>query len=383
MEQAPFAILFGLFILVIFVFYIYNLRPKQNGKRKEAQTEYIAGLNHMIAGENIKALERLRATIHLDTEYVDAYVKIGDILRNVGRANRSIKIHSDLFIRQNINSAQRVSILKSLALDYHANGQNMDALKTIEQILDIDRHHAWAQNFQITLFEDLGEWEEAINQMRKNEQVSKEERANRLAGYKVEQGKKLALAGREHQGRLCYREAMKLNRECAAAYLELADSYVRENRLDDAVTALQRLIHVKPEFAELAFIRLKELFYNLGHFEEMEKVYLELLKTNPHVVEAYLGMVEIYEKKGELRRAIDACEKVLSLAPKRLDGKLMLMSLNGKLGKANRVLEISQEIVDELLTRQTKYRCQICTNSSQDYFLRCPKCKAWNSAKKE
>jgi lipopolysaccharide biosynthesis regulator YciM len=314
---------------------------------------------------------------------VDAYIKIGDILRNVGRANRSIKIHSDLLIRQNISSTQRIPILKSLALDYHANGQNMDALKTIEQILDIDRHHIWAQNFQITLYEDMGEWEKAISEMRKNDQVSKEERSNRLAGYKVEQGKKLVQAGREHQGRLCYREAIKLNRECAAAYVELADSYIRENRLNDAVTVSQKLIYAKPEFAELAFFRLKELFYNLGHFEEMEKVYLELLKTNSNVVEAHLGMVEIYEKKGELRRAVDACEKVLSLAPKRLDGKLLLMSLNGKLGKANRVLEISQEIVDELLTRQTKYRCQVCSHSAQDYFLRCAKCKAWNSAKKE
>ena len=37
-----------------------------------------------------KALEKFRSTVRLDTEYIDAYVKIGDIFRDLGAQEKSV-----------------------------------------------------------------------------------------------------------------------------------------------------------------------------------------------------------------------------------------------------------------------------------------------------
>ena len=61
-----------------------------------------------------------------------------------------------------------------------------------------------------------------------------------LALYKVESGLKCIKNGRERDGRIKFREAIKLDKKCASAYLYLSDSYIRENRYDDALTELKK-----------------------------------------------------------------------------------------------------------------------------------------------
>ena len=64
--------------------------------------------------------------------------------------------------------------------------------------------------------------------------------------YKIEAGLKCVDEEKERDGRLKFREAIKLDKLCPPAYLYLSDSYIRENRYDDALTELKRFITQVP-----------------------------------------------------------------------------------------------------------------------------------------
>ncbi len=364
-------------IVLILVLWVFRKRKAVTG---EARTEYIAGLNFLLSDEKDKALEKLRSTVRMDTEFIDAYIKIGDILRSQGAADGAIKIHRDLLVRPTLSDAQRIAVNKALAKDYQAAQNYHQALQACDYILDVEHGNAWAKDLQLSIFEEMGDWQSAYNAVRKNNKLPKEEKNTRLACYKVEQGRQSAELNHEHDARTHYREAIKLSPDCVQGYLELADSYMREKRASDALDALKTLIRKNPNFSGLAFARLKHVLFELGQFGEIEEVYRDLLKSNPLVVEAQLGLAEIYEKKGEIRHAVEVCSKVLSYEPDRVDVKLMLVRLQSKLGRDEKAAEIAADLAEQLLKDRSSYVCHVCHYTDQEYFWHCPQCNSWNTA---
>ena len=71
---------------------------------------------------------------------------------------------------------------------------------------------------------------------------------------------------KERDGRLKFREALKIHDKCAPAYLYLADSYIREQRLSDAQDELIKFIEQIPELAYLAFERIQDILFEFGQF---------------------------------------------------------------------------------------------------------------------
>ena len=367
-------------VTAVLIFLFAVVFRRKGGQKGEAQLNYIAGLNYIIAGEKDKALEKLQATVRLDTDFVDAYVKIGDILRQSGAPDKALKIHRDLAIRPVLPDDQRIGVMKALAQDYQALQQWQQALSACENILSTDRRNQWALDMQLSLYEEMEDWQAAHDIIRKNNRYSKQEKSPRLAAYKVEQGLQNIRAKREHDGRVCFREAIKEDPACIPGFLELADSYIREERSKDALEVLDDFIKRNPRFADLAFARLKQVLYDLGQFAVMEQIYLELEKDHPAVVAGLLGLADIYEKKGELNRAIETCNRELEIDPNRLDAKLMLVILKSKMGREEAAADMASELANAMLATSNRFICQECRHETVDYFWRCPSCKAWNSA---
>ncbi|MBN2000394.1 tetratricopeptide repeat protein [candidate division KSB1 bacterium] len=370
------------FFVVLFVALWFLLSSKKKSRSGNAQAKYIQGLNYLLAEEKQKALEALRAAVRLDTDNVDAYIRIGSTLRELGQPQNAIKIHRDLLVRSLLSHDQRNQVYENLAVDYYENGQYEEALSTSEKLISLMRKSDWIHDFQLAILEKMHDWERAIEIVKKHAKSPRAQKNRRLSAYKLEQGIVLAKSGKEHAGRLLFREAMKIHPGCLAAYLQLAESYIRQDRNQDAIDALLKLIQYNPEYSELAMTRLKQLLFEIGQYSEIEKVYQDLLKSNPQVIQAYLGLAEIYEKKGELLKAVEICNKARSFDPSRLDVRLLLIRLNTKLDQKNIIVEIAAELVEDLTEKGSKFLCSECGYQDFNYFYHCPSCTDWNTAKK-
>ena len=383
MDNSLIYIIGGSAIILVIVILSLILGRKKKQPINKAEQSYIKGLNLIIAGEPDKALEALRLSVRLDTGYIDAYVKIGDIMRKKGLADSAINVHRDLLVRPILTKEQRISINKSLAEDYKAAKNYTKSLEACERILSLEKQETWAKDFELGVYENMGDWQGAFDIVKKKNNLSKEEKNSRLACYKVEQGRYLCGARKEHEARLRFREAIKTDKNCIQAYLELSDSYMREKRASDASDALKKLLENNPKFSGLAFARLKQVLFELGNFSEIEKIYGDILKANPDVVDAYLGLAEIYEKKGEVLQAIDTCKKALTFEAERLDVKLLLVRLYSKLGRNEQSVEIASKLAMQFVQEKDNYLCEKCGYATRDYFWQCPNCTTWNSAKRD
>lgn len=370
----------AIFIVVLVLLAIFTFRRKP--KRKQSiQRQYIEGLHALLSGDREHALETLRDVVRRDTDFIDAYIIIGTIFREKGRYENAIKIHRDLLVRPNLTRTQQKQILMNLAQDYYDNNQPKWALSTCDKLLELDKKDPWVREFKLELYEYMGDWQGAFDILKKNGGQKAEKNA-RLAAYKVEQGLQLVSMKQEHDARLRYREALKLKQNFFPAHMELVHSYIRDKRENDALKELKKLVQHIPEYADIALNTFEDLLFEMGHFDDIETFYKQIVQSNPKLMEAYLGLAEIYDKKGELRHASEICQQALKQQPNSLKVKLFLIKIERKLQRFEAAADYGAQVADAFLDKQYEFVCSECGHSNDHYFWHCPSCHSWNTAER-
>ena len=372
-------IIIGSIIVAVIILSIVIYRLLRSGKKGELSADYPAALNYLLNGEYQNALNKLKEVVQKDTANINAYIKIGDILRDQGQCERAIKIHRSLIIRDKLTFAEKIDILKSLLKDYHAAGQLNKAIEVSNQLLALTRDQDWVKEIQVKLYEESEEWENAFDLAKKLNKGATGDKNKMLALYKVEAGLKLTESGKEHDARLKFREALKIDNSCASAYLNLTDSYMRESRYQDALTELKKFINIVPALSYLSFDRIKEILFETGNFGEIESILKSLVKTNPSVPMIRFALADVYARKGEIERAVEECQSVLEEDPRSDIAKYYLVKYYDKLGKKEEALKIALETIRQQLATEQKFTCEVCGYSANRPYWHCPQCKEWNS----
>lgn len=369
----------AVFLILLFsvVMLLFRKKPKH---KQSIQAEYISGLRAMIDGDLDTALERLRNVVRRDTDYIDAYILIGNIFREKKMYENAVKVHRDLLVRPNLNTEQHKAILSSLVLNYKYNNQPKWALSTCDKLLDIDKKNKEAQNIKLGLYEDMGDWQGAFDVLKKSNSFSKEQKNVRLAAYKVEQGLQLVDLQEEHDARVRFREAIKQDNTFFPAYEQIVHSYIRENRKKDALKELKRLIQAVPDYADIAIKEFEGLLYDMGQFDEIENFYKQIIQTNPKLTTASLALAEIYEKKGELVTAGEYARKVLQYEPNNIKTLLFLIQIENKLRRYESSAKLATQIAESYSEEKFAFSCSHCGHEQEKFFWRCPDCHTWNSA---
>jgi lipopolysaccharide biosynthesis regulator YciM len=365
------------FIIILALIYFVSRTPK---KEHDASIEYTTALNYLIIGEKKKALEKLRDAVRLNTSNIDAYIKIGDILRELGSIDRAIKIHRGLTARHNLTSGQKIEILKSLIKDYQA-AENYDrAIRVCQKLLEMTNYDLWVLEMMLGLYEGSRDWEKAFDTLKKIQKGRGKKDNQLLALYKVESGLKCIADGREKDGRIKFREAIKLDKRCPSAYLYLSDSYIRENRYEDALAELERFSTQVPHLSYLGFTRIKDILFHEGKFGEVENIFESLLHDDPENESVRFSLADIYERKGEVERAINLCHEALERNPESYQAKRYLARFLAQTGRRNEALQYALDLAEHLMDeKEDQFICKKCGFVSNEPKWRCPQCHGWNT----
>ncbi len=366
-------------ILTLVVGFIFLFRIRRPRKDRNDLIDYTVALNYLLSGEKIRALEKLKDLIRKNSSNVDAYVKIGDILRDLGQLDKAIKVHRELLIRSRLTPQEQIEILKSLVKDYREMKKYDKAIEICEQLLELTKEQTWVQELQLKLFEEKEDWEQAFEVRKKINRKRDVENDSILPLYKINLGLKLIEEGKEREGRIKYREALKIDKLCTPAYLYLCDSYIRESRFSDGLTVLKRFVARVPKLSYLAFDRIKEILFQQGDFGEIESIYNSLLAANPDIPSIRFELADIYERKGEVTKAISICEEILEKKPDSKLAQQYLIKYYNRIRAKDKALEIALKWVDRSISDENKYACHVCGHSAKEPYWYCPQCKEWNS----
>jgi lipopolysaccharide biosynthesis regulator YciM len=312
--MAEYILVFVFVAVVVFGFYLgYDRLFRNPGKPDDRQ--YVEALRDLLDGRQESGFAKLRQVVAEDSGNLDAYLRLGQILRDNGQAARALQVHKDLTLRHGLTKSDKVMILRQIAADCLAIGDDQLAVSALREMVGIDAANLWAYNQLLKLQERQQAWGDAYDTAVKILQLEANKSKRPLARYKFQAGEQCYRKREYHKARVLYKEAIGLDQNLVPAYLAIGDSYQEENRLEDAVTFWGKLIATVPDQGHLVIDRLKRVLFELGRFGDIQDICESILTASPQNIEARLTLAEFYEKKGDLDQAIELLEKIVDDYP--------------------------------------------------------------------
>ena len=168
MNSLPIVFVLAAAIIAMGVRLFFLYKPQKSPRINNIYTE---ALNAMVRMDKAKAVRLLRDVVKQDSDHVDAYLQLGNILR-VDNPQQAAKIHQTLTVRPNLPIEIQADIHQALALDYETLDNPVRARKEAEQILRLDKRNQWAVEFLLSLAEQERNWDEAANRARQLQKFS-------------------------------------------------------------------------------------------------------------------------------------------------------------------------------------------------------------------
>ncbi len=363
--------------LIVLLWLLWAWIRVQRRRAAPPQAPYTLALSALIGGDRREALRQLKEAVQLNSENLDAYVRLGDLLRESGEVQKALAVHRDLTVRPNVPEPERVRILESLTRDYLAAGRYEEAGQSAERLRHLDRPNRFASRALQQVAEALKDWPRAIQVL--EERAKQEGRdKSQLARYRGFVGSQELAAGRAKEARQQFEEALKLDPDCLLAYLYLGDMDQAAGDTEKAVESWRTLALKRPERAGLVFDRLERAFFELGHFGDVVSFYQELLHRAPREasVPPLLALAEIQRRKGDLREAETMIQEALEVDPEHPRAHRHLVKLALDRNDPQTALTRVDRLLGVIQDAEGPGSCRQCGRPLGKPLWRCPHCQA-------
>jgi len=360
-------------VIIIYLFLIYTSRQKEL-KSRRTNSLYTVGLNQMLHKEYEQAIESFQEYLKENTENIDAYIKLGNLLRITGKAQNAVNIHSNLLFRQHLTKEQKISIMMHVCEDYYDLKNFEKSLSIAQEILKLEKKQPWAIEMIWKLYKEMKQWENASDFLNKFCSLNKTQKNRLLAIYKVQDGiDQFYNSGKYHEARLIFRKAIKLDPSCEVPYYYIGASYIKDNREKDAVEWWAKFVETCPEKAYLVFPKLKKILFNLGRFEEIRSFFNSILKKDPENIETNIALAEFYESKGDMGEALSLSHQLVEKHPENVKAKIALAKFLTAIDDCRKANDILKKLINEI-EQQNISKCSVCGHQENDVIWLCNNC---------
>jgi len=300
-----------LLLLVVAIVFFLVYRQFLNKPKQPVSQLYVEALIDLLNNEQIQAFTKLRQVVAEDSHNIDAYLRLGKILRDNKKPDRALQVHKDLTLRSRLTAEEKSSVLRHLAEDYIALKDFDTAEAALKERIRIKPHDRWAYEELLKIQETSNKWEEAYETASQILKIESNKSKKPLAVYKYHMGEEFYKKKDFHKARVLFKDALGLDPLYVPAFLSVGDSYCEEKRFEDAINFWKKLISIIPGQGHLVINRLKKTLYDLGRYGELSQICQSILNHDPENLEARLTLAEFSKKKGDLETAREILEKII------------------------------------------------------------------------
>ncbi len=328
--------------LIVSILIFYHLKKPSNKKRTD--TIYMEALNAMLLSDKRKAIHLLSKLVKSDSEHVNAYLQLGNLLRYED-TDRSIKIHQMLTVRQNLDKETKVEIFKSLALDYKKINDLSKSKIEAEKILELDKTNLWANIFLLSLSEETEDWEYAekkARDLKKNKEFVGE---INLSNFTLQKGVICLEQSNLSEAEELFRKAISESPEFGMPYKYLGDIKYVKRDLVKAIEYWEKYMELSPEQSHLVFDSIETALFDLGRYSEVEKFYRKVLQNNSKDLNAGLRLANVLNEKGENKAAINLIDSFII----EDDPSVLVMLMKLKLSLSTKTPAELGHFIDKIL----------------------------------
>jgi lipopolysaccharide biosynthesis regulator YciM len=312
--------------------------------QKQDSNQYVAALRDLLDGKQEAAFSKLRQVVTENPNNIDAYIRLGQILRENNKPDRALQVHKDLTLRSDLTRQEKIEILYQLASDYIALSELKTAEEALTELISIDSGNHWAYSQLLKIREKTKNWDLAYETAVELLKLESNKSKKPLARYKFFKGDELYKKREYHKARIFYKEAVGLDPTYVPAYLAIGDSYYEEKRLEDAVNFWNKLISTVPEQAHQVIERLKKTLFELGRFGDIMEICQNILNYSPKNVEARRTLAEFYAKKGDVDQAREYFEQIIDDFPEDYTSILELTRLYLEKGDRKKIEDLYRSL---------------------------------------
>ena len=339
-------------ILVIAIgtslFFYYKKKPLIKNNSNKLYTE---ALNMLVRGDSQNAIRLLRDVVKQDTNHLDAYLQLGDILREEGNSQNAIKIHQSLTVRPGLDDKLQIQIHQSLAKDYLSLNEISLAKKEAEMILNIDKKEFWADEFLLDLAEKSHDWDQAAHLIKTLDSNNSD--ITRLARFKVYEGMGKFENDDRKGAEQCFNKAIEIAPNFGLPHLYLGNLFSENRNLVKALEHWEQYALLDLKNGSSIYSKIESALFDLGRFSEVEKFYQRALKNNPRNLDALAKIANVLEEKGERQKALDLVEDALSQHQDSIKLRLMKLKLSIQYSSPPQLSQQIDKMID-IMTSQTE-----------------------------
>jgi len=341
-----------------------------------AESPYQRGVHALLAGDKDAALEAFADTVQQDSGNIDAYIHLGNLLRERGEAARALDLHRKLTARAARTPSQDKAIREALVLDWIAVGRPVEAIAEATALRDRDRKNGAGLPLLLQAYEAGGEWDHAYDVRVEMAKARGEKESEALARYRAAIGEIHLRNERLEEAARHFKAALKLERDLPVALLRMGDIYYETNHPDRAMALWEGLAEAHPEHSHLVLERLEVSYFERGRFGDLAPLYETMLQRNPRDARILLALARMHLKRGDLSEATHAAREALTVDPHSLEARLLVIEIHRRLGDPARALNEVDALLREL-GGSTPAACPKCGERAEEYWSRCPSCLAW------
>jgi len=339
---------------------------------------YFKGLNFLLNEQPDKAIEAFIEVVKVDPETVDLHFALGSLFRRRGETERAIRMHKNLLERSDLAAEQRRQALFELGQDYLKAGlldraeEAFSKLRDGPQRLDALKH-------LLEIYQQEKEWEKAIEVTRSLEKETGQSWQKEVAEFRCEMAAVEATHSRPDSARAQLEEALRENRKCVRASIQLGDLAAAAGRHDEAIEHWKRVETQNPVFLALVAHRLLKGFQALGHPASGLTLLRGYLASFPS-----LDLLDVAFQSTLDAEGADAASELVRDELRRnptllgLDKLLEAQLLNAPADRRHD-LELVRSLVQGQTRRLARYRCDNCGFRARQFYWQCPACMAWET----
>jgi len=361
--------------------YIENLQNIRLQKKDlKIQEFYSKGLEAFFASRYEEAAEFFNRILQQDPANVNTLLRLGDTAFSKG----DLKTAKDSYMKAKEIKPQSIEILFSLEKVFEAEQKWQEALRYLDNILEIDEESPKALYRKREIHEINKNWETLLDTQYKIlksdiPQKEKQEEHKKLFGYKYELGRHYLEKGNTDKAKKILRNIIKTEKDFIAAYLALAESYLRDNDFEEAENFLTKGYEVTSAIVFL--VRLEDFFIDIGEPGKIIDLYQKAIQKNPKDPKLQFLLAKLYYRLEMIDYALEIVTGIDTTALDYPD----LHILSGSIYKRHMQYDKAAEEFKKALARLgmpfpvSSFCCSHCNYTTKEWIGRCSECKQWNT----
>ncbi len=367
----------ALAVVLLSVIVLLQRRKRGTGRR----SMYVEALYALIEGRKDDAYSLLSSAVRNGEDDIDAYIQLGNLMRERGHADKALQLHRGLTVRPGLGFDDEKAVQIAIAQDLASLGKTERAVAALETVRR-KRKDADVLAALQELYHTRGDYENSYDTLRDLSRIDnsitplmRSSYLTSIACMKIESG--------DIDGAAKYLDkARKEDASCPGALYLSAGLAMDKGDLDRAVRMWEDLLSVDMgSFPEVA-ARLEKALFESGRFDELEGILSRLLEKYPAESLLLSTLAGFYAKKGEISRGIDLLEGERGRVSGNNKLAVSLASLYIKSGRTDEALSVLEEN-DRIPSAAGSWKCGSCGEAYGTNLGFCRACCSFDSITKD